>query len=89
MKNDLSKNTIVSQKKKMGPFIILLYLLGGAFFYFGYYVLMTDNDNKLKSWLYYKNGITLETTDFKALIVLSHEMGDGHNSFHSFKLMVQ
>lgn len=42
MKNDLNKNRMGLKKRKMSPFIIILCLLVGAFFYFGYYVVMTD-----------------------------------------------
>lgn len=42
MKNNLNKNRNSLNKGKMSSFIILLYLLIGVVFYFGYYVLMTD-----------------------------------------------
>lgn len=42
MKNNFNKNRNSLNKGKMSSFIILLYLLIGAVFYFGYYVLMTD-----------------------------------------------
>lgn len=42
MENNLNENRNSLNKGKMSFFIILLYLLIGAVFYFGYYVLMTD-----------------------------------------------
>ena len=42
MYEDLNKNRMDPREEKIGPMFILLYLLVGAFFYFSYYVLMTD-----------------------------------------------
>lgn len=38
----------------------------------------TNNDNELKAWLYHKQGTELKKENFKAMIVLSHGMGEGH-----------
>lgn len=38
----------------------------------------TNNDNVLKAWLYHKQGTKFKKENFKAMIVLSHGMGEGH-----------
>lgn len=38
----------------------------------------TNNRNELDAVLYHKSGTTIKTNDFKALIVVSHGIGDGH-----------
>lgn len=39
---DINKENKMINQKKIGPFQIIMGLLIGAFFYFGYYILMTD-----------------------------------------------
>lgn len=41
----------------------------------------TDKENELEAGIYYKSGTITNTNDFKALIVLSHGMGDGHHAY--------